>query len=433
MNLRIHKTERFQGTATVPGSKSQTIRALILATLARGESHIRNILVSDDSDDARRVCEQLGTRIAVTGTDCTVQSPGLPLPAGMAALHTGNSGITTRFVLPLLGLRQNPWTPIILDCGEQMRARPIRPLVEALRTLGMQIQYQAGEGTLPLQVSGVLRGGVAEIDGITSQYASALLLSLPCAAVDSTITVHRLHERPYVEMTLAWLRAQRIAFRHERHGTTDVFHIPGRQAYKPLSVSIAGDFSSASYPIAAAALIPGEITLLGLNMAEPQGDKRLVNILQQMGADIVEIQNGIKISGGRTLQGCRIEANDIPDLLPTLAVIGTQAQGTTEIVNVKQARIKETDRIQSMTEGLRAMGAQIEEREDGLMVHQSTLRGARVKGYGDHRTVMALALAGLCAEGETVIDDAEAVAKTFPNYVSFMTALGAKMAVHDAR
>lgn len=433
MQLHVHKTKHFSGTATVPGSKSQTIRALVLATLARGESQIRNILASDDSDDARRVCEQLGARITVTGNDAVVQSSGLPLATAATTLHTGNSGITTRFVLPLLGLRQSPETPIILDCGEQMRARPIRPLVEALRQLGMQIQYQAGEGTLPLKISGQLRGGAAEIDGITSQYTSALLLSLPCAAVDSSITVRNLHERPYVEMTLVWLRALGIVFHHESHATTDVFHVPGRQQYHPLNVSIAGDFSSASYPIAAATLIPGEVILHGLNMAEPQGDKRLVAILQQMGADIAENASGLQIRSGRVLQGCRIDANDIPDLLPTLAVIGTHAQGTTEIVNVKQARIKETDRIHSMTEGLRAMGAQIEAREDGLIVHQSKLHGARVKGYGDHRTVMALALAGMCADGETIIEDAEAVAKTFPNYVSFMSALGAQLQVQNAR
>lgn len=431
MNLNVRKTPTFAGTATIPGSKSQTIRALILATLAQGETQIRNILTSDDSDDAKRVCEQLGACITIDGSDCTVQSSGLPLSARSKTLHTGNSGITTRFVLPLLGLRQAASAPLLLDCGEQMRARPIRSLVNALRQLGLQIQYHAADGMLPLQVSGVLQGGAAEIDGITSQYTSALLLALPCAASDSIITVHNLHERPYVEMTLAWLHTLGITFRHDSQAATDVFHISGRQHYAPFTVAIAGDFSSASYPIAAASLIPGDVTLCGLNMAEPQGDKRLVTILQQMGAHIIETAAGLQIQGGRPLQGCRIDANDIPDLLPTLAVIATQAQGVTEIVNVKQARIKETDRIHSMTEGLRAMGAQIEERADGLIIHPSSLHGATVKGYGDHRTVMALALAGMCADGVTVIDDAEAVAKTFPTFVPFMAALGAQLEVQS--
>lgn len=416
----------------MPGSKSQSIRALILATMAQGESRLDNILVCDDTRDAQQVCRQLGTQLTVHGDQYTLSSDGLPLVTTAAKLNTGNSGITTRFVLPLLGLRQNGDQPIELDCGEQMRARPIRPLVEALRTLGMQIEYLAKEGVLPLKISGRLRGGAVEVDGITSQYTSALLLSLPCAPEDSVITVRNLHERPYVLMTLKWLEDLGIQFHHEQRADADIFKIPGRQRYPALNVSIAGDFSSASYPIAAAALIPGEVELRGLDMTEPQGDKRIVQILQQMGADITIRPQSLVIRGGKPLKNMRIDANDIPDLLPTLAAIATQATGTMQITNVKQARIKETDRIHSMMEGLRVMGAQIEEQDDGLTIHHSTLHGARVNGYGDHRTVMALALAGMSAVGDTIISDAEAVEKTFPNYVSFMSALGAQMELTDA-
>ena len=395
--------------------------------MARGESRLDNILICDDTRDAQQVCRQLGAQLTVHGSQYTLASSGLPLTTTATTLHTGNSGITTRFVLPLLGLRQNCDQAIELDCGEQMRARPIRPLVEALRTLGMQIEYLGREGMLPLKISGSLRGGAVEVDGITSQYASALLLSLPCAPEDSVITVRNLHERPYVRMTLKWLEDNGIEFHHDHHAEIDVFKIPGRQSYPPLNVAIAGDFSSASYPIAAATLIPGEVELHGLDMDEPQGDKRIVKILQQMGADITIHPKSLVIRGGKPLQNMRIDANDIPDLVPTLAVIATQADGTMEITNVKQARIKETDRIHSMRAGLSAMGAQIEEHEDGLTIHHSTLHGTVVKGYGDHRTVMALALAGMMAEGETRITEAESVAKTFPNFVHFMATLGAKM------
>lgn len=427
MNLRVRKTERFTGVATVPGSKSQSIRALILATMARGESRLDNILVCDDTRDAQQVCRQLGAQLTVRGNQYTLVSDGLPLVTTATTLYTGNSGITTRFVLPLLGLRQNGDQAIVLDCGEQMRARPIRPLVEALRTLGMQIEYLGREGILPLKISGSLRGGAVEVDGITSQYTSALLLSLPCAPEDSVITVRNLHERPYVLMTLKWLEDLGITLHHEQRAGVDIFKIPGRQNYPALTVSIAGDFSSASYPIAAAALIPGEVELRGLDMDEPQGDKRIVNILQQMGADITVQPQALLIRGGKPLQNINIDANDIPDLVPTLAAIATQAAGTMQITNVKQARIKETDRIHSMREGLAAMGAQIEEHDDGLTIHHSTLHGTVVKGYGDHRTVMALALAGMMAEGETRITEAESVAKTFPSFVRLMTSLGASM------
>lgn len=207
----------------MPGSKSQSIRALILATMARGESRLDNILVCDDTRDAQQVCRQLGAQLTVRGNQYTLASDGLPLAATAKKLNAGNSGITTRFVLPLLGLRQNCDQVIELDCSEQMRARPIRPLVDALRTLGMQIEYLGREGMLPLKISGTLRGGAVEVDGITSQYTSALLLSLPCAPEDSVITVRNLHERPYVLMTLKWLEDLGITFHHEQHAEIDVF------------------------------------------------------------------------------------------------------------------------------------------------------------------------------------------------------------------
>jgi 3-phosphoshikimate 1-carboxyvinyltransferase len=253
------------------------------------------------------------------------------------------------------------------------------------------------------------------------------LISLPCAPYDSTIKVKDLHERPYVEMTLHWLKEQNISYAHQYRENIDIFNIKGGQQYKKFNSTITGDFSSASYLIAAAALTPSHIVLQGLDMQEPQGDKRLVNILQEMGADIVVEPNHLVIRGGNALTGAKIDANDIPDLLPTLAVIGTQAKGKMEIYNVQQARIKETDRIHSMTRGLRRMGAIIDEHRDGMTVYKSTLSGAKVKGFGDHRTIMALALAGMLADGSTIIDNGEAINKTFPTFIDIMQSLGAKM------
>lgn len=427
MQLKVQESLTLHGEIIPPSSKSQSIRGMMFALLSNGTSTLDNTLDSDDTQDAMKVCKELGLKIIVDDHKMILSGNGLPLETEAQHLHSGNSGITTRFIMPILGLRKNSHQPIILNCGEQMRARPIRSLVDALRRLGLTIEYLEGEGVLPVAISGKLIGGKTEVDGLTSQYLSALLISLPCAENDSEVIVRNLHERPYMEMTLNWLRHQNIVYTHDHHNHVDVYNIKGKQSYQKFHATIAGDFSSASYLIAAAALTKGSVVLQGLDMQDPQGDKRLVPILQEMGADIVVESHRLVIRGGKPLKGIKIDANDVPDLVPTLAVIGTQALGKTEIVNVAQARIKETDRIHSMTDGLTRLGAKVEEFSDGMSICNSPLRGAEVRGYGDHRTVMALSIAGMLAQGATIIDDGIAINKTFPNYVEIMQSLGAKM------
>jgi 3-phosphoshikimate 1-carboxyvinyltransferase len=232
-------------------------------------------------------------------------------------------------------------------------------------------------------------------------------------------------------MTLNWLKDQNIQFSHASQGNIDTYKIKGKQQYKKIHSIISGDFTSASYLIAASVLIPGKVIVEGLAMSDPQGDKRLVTLLQEMGADIIVESKRLIIRGGKKLSGIKIDANDIPDLLPTLAVIGVYASGKTEIRNVEQARIKETDRIHSMADGLRRMGAKIDEHQDGLTVYQSLLLGCSVKGCNDHRTVMALSIAGMIAEGITIIEDGEAIKKTFPGFIKIMQSLGAKLEVEN--
>lgn len=427
MNLTVKKTLSLGGTVLTAGSKSLSIRCLLFSLLAKGESILGNVLSSLDTQTAMHVCEVLGVSIDKSAHLLTVNSNGLPLKLTATEINTGNSGITTVFTLPLLGLREHGAAAVRFDCGEQMRSRPIQPLIYALRDLGMDIQFLEEEGQLPVSVMGQLQGGSVEIDGSNSQYLSALLIALPCALNDSVITVRNLHERPYVNMTLDFLNQQSIAYTHEQNDNMDIFHIRGRQGYTSFQYQIKGDFSSASCLIAAAAMLEGEVELQGLDINDTQGDKKLLSILQQMGADIVIEQEKIRIKGCKPLTGIRIDANDIPDLVPALAVIGTQAAGKTEIYNVSQARIKETDRIHSMMQGLRKMGAKIDEHLEGMTIYQSLLQGAKVNGYDDHRTVMALTVAGLLAEGTTSISDGEAINKTYPEFVNVMRDIGANV------
>lgn len=432
MNLVVKKThDILSGSVTPPSSKSQSIRGLIFALLAKGKSTLTNILYSDDVQDAINVCQLLGAEIAISDSTLDLTSTGIPIRSTVERIYSGNSGITTCFIMPLLGLRHNALHTIVLDCGDQMRARSTQPLVDVLNNLGLTIKHVDKFGFLPVSISGRLQGGNAEISGINSQFLSALLISLPCAPLNSTIIVKDLYERPYVEMTLEWLRHRNIVFDHEQTENRDIYYIKGGHKYSKFYIDIAGDFSSASYLIAAAVLNASHVELHGLRMEDPQGDKRLVTILQKMGADIQIAPYKLIIHGGKQLKGIAIDANDIPDLLPTLAVIGTYAEGKTDIINVEHARLKETDRIHSITEGLMRLGAKVYEYKDSITVYQSSMRGARVNGYGDHRTVMALSIAGMLADGETVIEGSEAINKTFPEFVKTMQLLGANMKLMD--
>lgn len=426
MHIQTQHTHALSGALIPPSSKSQNIRGIFFAALAKGESTLLNPLTSDDTSDAYRMAQALGVHVRPAHHHLAIHSMGIPFETPTDYFYSGNSGLTTLFSLPLLGLRAQT-SSVAFDCGDQMRKRPIAPLVEALNQLGMDIHYLKDRGTCPLDVSGHLLGGKTTVDGLNSQYLSALLISLPCAPKDSDIIVNNLHERPYVEMTLNWLKKQQIKYTHHRHANADIFSIPGNQHYQPFTTYVPGDFSSASYLIAAAALTPGEVVLIGLDMNEPQGDKALIPLLQEMGADITIEEDRLIIHGGKTLKGMDIDANDFPDLVPALSVIATQATGKTRLTNVAQARIKETDRIHSMSEGLTRMGARVETTEDGMTIWQSKLCGAHVEGFGDHRTVMALCVAGLLATDKTIVDDADAVNKTFPTFVEKMSLIGAKI------
>lgn len=430
MRIVVKKTEYLQGDVTLPGSKSQAIRAMMFGLLAHGRTSLYQLPPGEDIEDALAVIQALGASIKQNGSMLMLHSEGFPFRPNTDHIDTGNSGITTRFILPLLGLRQHGDQPMTLTCGEQMRARPMASLFQALRNLGMHIECLQEADSLPANVTGCLLGGKTQVSGITSQYLSALLIALPLAQNDSEICVENLHERPYVEMTLAWLKEQKIQIRHVQENNRDIFFISGQQQYQSFEYTVPGDFSSASYFIAAGVMFPGEIILKNLDVNNAQGDKQLISIVQSMGADIEATPSQICIRGGKPLRGVQINANAIPDLLPTLAVLGTLAQGRTEILNVPQARLKETDRIGAMAQTLQSMGARISEQADGLIIEQSTLKGAQVSSYGDHRTAMALSLAGLCAQGETEICGGQAINKTYPNFIEDMKKIGGNIEVH---
>jgi len=269
-----------------------------------------------------------------------------------------------------------------------------------------------------------MRGGTIELDGSkTSQYLTSLLISCPLAESDSEIRVRDLIERPYVEMTLAWLAEQGVQIEQEGF---EVFRIPGRQSYKAFGKQAPGDWSSATFFLCAAAITGSELTLSGLDMNDTQGDKAVVEMLRAMGADIRVSGAEITIRADE-LRGAEFDLNATPDALPAMAVTACFAKGVTRLVNVSQARLKETDRIRVMREELTKMGGLVRELPDGLEITGGRILPAEVHGWDDHRVVMALAVAGLACDGRTRIDTAEAVSVTFPTFVDLMRGVGAEI------
>jgi 3-phosphoshikimate 1-carboxyvinyltransferase len=409
MEVTITKAD-IGGSVRIPASKSHTIRALVIATLAAGESRIGYPLDSSDTRSCVSICRKFGAGITTGEKEWIVRGTGGNLIVPDDILDAGNSG-TTLYIAVAAAALINGMSVFTGDF--QIRRRPIGNLLAALRDLGADAFSTRGNGCPPVVVHGPLAGGKTAISCPTSQFLTGLLLSCPLAAGDTEIDVLELNEKPYVGITLDWLRRQNIKITHDpemKH-----FSIPGKQKYSAFTREIPGDFSSATFFLCLAAIKGTQIVLEGLDMEDAQGDKAVVAMLEKMGATISVKGTKIEIIGHR-LHGTTLDLNATPDALPALAVTACFAEGETRLVNVPQARLKETDRISVMFHELSKMGARIKELPDGLVIEGKPLTGTHVSGYADHRVVMALAIAGLASEGETVIDTAESVSVTFPTF-----------------
>lgn len=415
----VAESSKLRGSVRIPGSKSHTIRAVVIASLAEGTSRIREPLDSLDTAACVGVCRGLGARIEL-GREWAVTGTAGKLACPENVLDVGNSGTTLYVTLSTAALGAG-WAVFTGD--EQTRSRPAGPLLDALRGLGAEAFSTRGNGRAPLVVRGPLVGGRVAIECPTSQYLTSLLLNCPLAQGESEIEVPKLNEQPYVEMTLGWLDGQGIGY--EREGFRR-FRVHGGQGYRAFDREIPGDFSSATFFLCAAAATGSEVTLLGLDRADTQGDKAVVEMLAAMGAEVEWLPGGVRIRG-RGLKGGEFDLNATPDALPAMAVVGCLASGETRLGNVPQARIKETDRLAVMRQELQKMGGRLRELPDGLVIQGGALRGAPVDGHDDHRVVMALAVAGLAASGRTEVSGAEAAAVTFPTFIELMTALGARI------
>ena len=409
----------LKGTIRIPGSKSHTIRGLLFATLASGRSVLSSPLYSSDTNSCIECCRLLGASIEVSPERIVVEGTGGKLETPENVLDVGNSG-TTLYLSAGVAALSDAWSVFTGD--DQIRRRSAQSLLSSLKDLGADAISTRQNGCTPLMIRGPLKGGSTEISCPTSQYLSGLLLATPFAQGDTEINVTLLNEQPYVEITLSWLDSLGIAYRHDDFRR---FYISGGQTISPFDRSIPADFSSATFFLCAAAITKSEITLVGLDMEDSQGDKAVVDILQEMGCSVAFHEHGLTIRGD-SLKGGEFDLNSIPDALPALSVVACFAEDETRLVNVPQARLKETDRISVMTEELRNLGAAVDELPDGMIIKGKSggnLEGTRVNGRYDHRVVMALAIAGLAARGQTSIETAESVQVTFPEFFDLLDSL----------
>jgi 3-phosphoshikimate 1-carboxyvinyltransferase len=406
---------------SVPGSKSQTNRALLLAALAAGPSTIRGAVFSDDSRVFVDSLQRLGFTVHPDEAATTIDVDGLGgrIPADQAELFVGNSGTTARFLTAFLSLGHGSY---LLDGTARMRERPIGELLDALRALGADLEPVDGNGCPPVRVRAAgLRGGEAPVDASRSgQFLSALLMTAAYADHDVTLRlIGSAVSLPYIDMTLSMMAQWGIEVEHP---DPDRYIIRAGQRYQARTYDVPPDASGASYFLAAAAVTGGTVRVRNLGLAAEQGDLGFVDVLERMGCTVRRDGMDIEVTGPSRLQGIDIDLNGLSDLTMTLAAIAPFADGPVIIRNVGHIREKESDRLAATAAELRRLGAQVEEWADGLAIQPSTLHGASIHTYDDHRMAMAFALPGLVIPG-VLIEDPECVAKTFPDYFACLESL----------
>lgn len=412
----------INGEISIPSSKSETIRALLISTFAKGVSVIHRPLQSKDTESCIEICQKL--RATVTPTpegDWIVDSTKLGYKLHDVTLDCANSGTTMYLATSLvasLGIKAT------FTGDAQLRSRPVGSLLACLRGLGVSVE-PTNAVYPPFTIKGPIKGGNGTIICKTSQFLSSLLLGTPLAEGPTTLDIPLLYEKPYVRITMEFLDSQNI--RYNRHQDLQHFEIEPLQHFTPQEWTIDGDFSSASFFFGAAAITGGTVTIRGLRQSDPQGDKGILRILTSMGCTVTWNQDSVTVQGPKTLHGGSFDLNSMPDTLPILAVVSCFADSPVHLVNVPQARIKETDRISLMKLLLIQIGAKVTETPDGLIINgnngQLLEGGRKVDGQGDHRIVMAMAIASLrCREPLTLIG-AQAVEITFPNFFALLDSL----------
>ena len=408
-------------TIEVPGSKSYTNRALLVAAMADGVSTLTGALFSDDTHYMSASLRKLGVHIDADEKQARfdVRGNGGNIPVSGADLYIGNSGTTSRSLTAYVSLGRGKF---VIDGDEPMRrGRPISDLLDSLTQIGVSARSQFDNGHLPVIVEADgLAGGKTQLDVTkSSQFLTALLLIAPCAKNGMEIEVIGKREMPYIDITLAVMEAFGVQVSNQDY---QYFRIEGGQQYQPRAYNIEPDASNASYFFAAAALTGGRVTVQHLHSDSAQGDVQFMRILEQMGCQVTFSDTGITVTGPRQLNGIDVDMRTISDTSLTLAAIAPFADSKVTIRNIEHTRWQETDRVHAMVTELRKLGVSVVEHRDGLEISPASITPTAIDTYEDHRMAMAFSLIGLKVPG-IQINNPECVAKTFPHYFEVLERL----------
>ncbi len=420
--LLVHPSTLHGGIA-IPPSKSQTMRAILFALRARGKSTISDPLLSPDTHAMLCAIEQLGAKVQreekiihITGTQ--------KLSPVQTAIDAKNSGIVLRFIGAMAG--HLPSMTILTGDHSLQTNRPSDALLSALTQLGVKTHALKLPGYAPFVLKGPMTPGSALFSGVDSQPVSAMLIATSFLEGKTELHINHPGEKAWVALTLDWLHKLGANIVHETYARYTIY---GPLCYEGFSYQVPGDFSSAAFPIIAALITNSEIVLHNLDVKDQQGDKRILQILHQMGAmiEVDEEKNQLRIHKHRGLHGVHVDINDCIDSLPILAALGCFAQSTMKITGAAIARHKESDRIHAISSELQKMGAKIEEHADGLTIFPSKLHGTSLDSHSDHRIAMTLTVAALGAKNESRIHGVHWMQKSYPTFVRDFQKLGAKI------
>ena len=410
--VEIRPLESLNATVRIPGSKSYTQRAMVIAALAEGESRLRDVLIAEDTDHLAVALGALGANIRKDGKDMIVAGTGGKIAPPSREIHLGNNGTAMRFLAGMASLGKGR---TILTGDGRLCERPMKPLLDALRDLGAMSQTDGGLGFPPVTIlGGGIRGGKTVMRDIeSSQYVSSLLIAAPFATGDVTLVLEgKIPSLPYVALTIEAMAEFGVRVIEEGPGR---YMVPGGQRYRAREYRIEGDVSSASYFLAAA-LLKGRICLENINPQTRQGDIRFLDILERLGARVERREGLISMAGGEMPPGeMTFDMGGMPDLVPTLAVLSAMRPGRTLIRNVAHLRVKESDRLAVLSKELGRTGIVVKELADGLAITGGNPQGSLIQTYNDHRIAMAFAVLGLAVPGMKIADEG-CVGKSFPGF-----------------
>lgn len=422
------KKSRISGSVRCPSSKSYTHRALAIASLAPGQSTITSALLARDTLATLACCKALGAEIESKREGRAVQVAGRrSFEPPENVLNAENSGTTIRIMTAMAGLVTRGYT--VLTGDESLRRRPMQPILDALGPLGVEAYSTKANGTPPLIVKGGgIKGGTTAIDGsISSQFISGLLIAGIYANSELTLKIKGdLVSKPYVKATLATMENFGVKIDYEP--TMLEYRIRNAE-YRPSKFDVPSDFSTAALILSAGALAGERLKVRGLNFSLPQGDSQIIEIMKQMGCRIKAdgARGEVTVEGAEQLEGGEFDLADTPDLLPVVSILALKAKSAIKITGVAHARVKETDRVANIARELAKLGAKIDEFHDGLTISApKKLKNASLEAYNDHRLFMAFTIASMMTE-KSVVAGAESVDVSYPNFVSDMKGLGAKL------